>query len=427
MAGARGNQAQFGLAKQTAKDFPNTAYTDLLPFSGGNIAPSRSVDNLSETDASRDQGVTYLQNFGVEGSPEVYVRDANIHHILEAALGTLGTSGSGPYVHTVTPANALPYYSMYRDLGGLLWEQFSDCKVSELTISADAGAPLTAALTVMGRQSQRLTAAPADTDEVKTVTLTGTPTGGTFTLTFMGQTTAPIAYDAVDTDVQAAVEALSNVVSAGGTFTPGGGPLPGTGVTLTGATGFAALGLDPMSIDTSGLTGGTTPAGTVVTTTQGATDLPTLASGAVYNYNEASVVLGGAATAQVGSFELGISNNVTSQQTDDAKFYDIVEGKREVTLGFQLIFEDIEQYALFHYGSTSGTDQSSALATTSAVFTFSKGASNSISFTLPSLAYSEFPAEPNPNGDPVTIDVKAVAQRGASPVVTASITNAVAS
>ena len=33
-------------------------------------------------------------------------------------------------------------------------------------------------------------------DEVQTVTLTGAPTGGTFTLTYGGQTTSGIAFDA---------------------------------------------------------------------------------------------------------------------------------------------------------------------------------------------------------------------------------------
>jgi hypothetical protein len=125
MAGVPGNQASFALAKQTGgRGALTSTYTDRLPLSGGSIQPSRSIDNLSETDSSRDQGVAFLQNYGVEGSPEVYVRADNIHHILEAALGTIGDAGAGPYTHTVTPAATLPYYSMYRELGTVLYEQF---------------------------------------------------------------------------------------------------------------------------------------------------------------------------------------------------------------------------------------------------------------------------------------------------------------
>jgi hypothetical protein len=47
------------------------------------------------------------------------------------------------------------------------------------------------------------------TDEEQTITIDAT--GGTFTTTWNGQTTAPIAYDATAAQFQAAMEALSNV------------------------------------------------------------------------------------------------------------------------------------------------------------------------------------------------------------------------
>lgn len=313
MAGLRGNQAYIALAKQTVKGTPNTTYAHRLPFSGGNIQPSREVDNLAETDANRDQGVSYVRQLGTEGSPEVYVRDGSIHTLLECALGAIATSGTTNYTHTVTPANALPYVTILKGLGGTLFEQFNDNKISELTISADTGGPLTASFDTVGRSAVRLAAEPGS--------------------------------------------------------------------------------------------------------------LPALASSAVYNFNEAAVTLGGGATALVSSFELTIANNVSTQQTDDAVPYDVVEGLREVTLGFQLVFETLDEYNKFHYGGASGTTQSSTLFTTSAAFTFTKGANNEISFTLPSIAYEEFPVEPDPGGDPVTVDVRARAQRGASPVVTAVVKN----
>ena len=48
------------------------------------------------------------------------------------------------------------------------------------------------------------------TDEQQTVRVTNA-TGGTFTLTFNGQTTAPIAYNATAAQIDAALEALSNI------------------------------------------------------------------------------------------------------------------------------------------------------------------------------------------------------------------------
>ena len=48
------------------------------------------------------------------------------------------------------------------------------------------------------------------TDEQQTVRVTNA-TGGTFTLTFNGQTTAPLAYNATAAQIDAALEALSNI------------------------------------------------------------------------------------------------------------------------------------------------------------------------------------------------------------------------
>jgi fermentation-respiration switch protein FrsA (DUF1100 family) len=48
-------------------------------------------------------------------------------------------------------------------------------------------------------------------NEAQTVTVTGSPTGGTFTLTYSGQTTAAIAYNASALVVQQRLFALSNI------------------------------------------------------------------------------------------------------------------------------------------------------------------------------------------------------------------------
>ena len=77
-----------------------------------------------------------------------------------------------------------------------------------------------------------------------TVTIGGTPTGGTFTLSFAGQTTTGIAYNAAASAVQSALEALSTVGSGNATVTgSAGGPysvtisavgtLTGSGASLT--------------------------------------------------------------------------------------------------------------------------------------------------------------------------------------------------
>jgi hypothetical protein len=97
--------------------------------------------------------------------------------------------------------------------------------------------------------------------EISTLTITGSPTGGTFTVTVGGQTTAGIAYNANAATIQAAIEALSTV-GAGKVVVTGSGPF-----TLTFST---ALGDLTVSSSGASLTGGSSPAATVTTASQGA-------------------------------------------------------------------------------------------------------------------------------------------------------------
>ncbi|MET7713660.1 hypothetical protein [Streptomyces sp. NPDC005407] len=107
----------------------------------------------------------------------------------------------------------------------------------------------------------------AGVDEVQTITVTGSPTGGDYTLTFSGQTTAAIDFDATAAAVQTALVALSNL--APGDVLCAGGPHPGTPITVTFGGAYDGQDVPQMTADDSGLTGGTTPAVTVTTTTPG--------------------------------------------------------------------------------------------------------------------------------------------------------------
>ena len=107
-----------------------------------------------------------------------------------------------------------------------------------------------------------------ETNEVQTLSIAGTPTGGSFKLTFRGSQTAAINYNATAANVQAALEALS-VVSAGNVVCAGG-PLPGTPVTITFQNALGAANQPTIQVTTPAFTGGSTPAGSVAETTPGA-------------------------------------------------------------------------------------------------------------------------------------------------------------
>ncbi len=323
MSGIRGNVAWFAAQQQSAKGTVATyaaAKAVKNAFAGGNIGPTRETDNLSETDSSRDRGVTFVKSGAIEGSPELYVRDTTIAFWLKMALGACASSGTTNYTHSITPANNLPYFTAAKNLGDTLYETYKDCKVDSLSIKAEAGMPLSATVGIKGC---------------------------------------------------------------------------GDGVAAT-RTAAAWDNSSPIAVD----------------------------SDLVYNYNLGTVTLGGSATAMVRSFELNINNNVVVQQTDSVVPLDVYEGTREVSLSFDLIFDTLDEYNKFHYGGAAGTIVSPNVFTTSAIFDFAgSSVNNNINFSLPSIAYTEFPIEPSPGGDAVVASVAAAAQRSGSPVLTATVLN----
>ena len=126
---------------------------------------------------------------------------------------------------------------------------------------------LALALPTSGANSGFAVPVAALANEVKTLTITGTPTGGTWTVTFDGETTAGIAYNANAAAVQTALEALSNVTSGDVAVT--GGPGPGTAYTVTFGGRYAGVNVPVFTASGSGLTGGTSPGVTPATTTEG--------------------------------------------------------------------------------------------------------------------------------------------------------------
>lgn len=107
------------------------------------------------------------------------------------------------------------------------------------------------------------------TNEVQTATITGSPTGGTFTLSGNGATTAALAYNAAAATVQTAVRALGGAYANATVTGSAGGPYT---ITVPYAEGNVAQ----LTASGAGLTGGTSPGVTMATTTQGS------ASGGMY-------------------------------------------------------------------------------------------------------------------------------------------------
>ena len=91
-----------------------------------------------------------------------------------------------------------------------------------------------------------------EASEVQTAVLGGTPTTGTFKLSFKGVTTTDIAFDASAADVQAALQALSTIGTGNATVARTGGA-PNFTHTITFAGDLANLNLPQIGGDASGM------------------------------------------------------------------------------------------------------------------------------------------------------------------------------
>jgi hypothetical protein len=92
------------------------------------------------------------------------------------------------------------------------------------------------------------------TNEVQTLSASGTVSGGTFKATWDGEQTASVAYNATAAQFQTALLALPNL--SAGDVTVTGGPLPAAVVTFKG--NYASQDVSAITIDNTAITGGGT-------------------------------------------------------------------------------------------------------------------------------------------------------------------------
>lgn len=115
--------------------------------------------------------------------------------------------------------------------------------------------------------------AAGGTNEQQTITIVGSPSGGTFTLTFAGQTTAAIAYNATANAIEEALEALSTI-GAGNISVIGASPA----FTVEFIGELANTNVAEMTADGASLTGDGDEDVTIATTQAGAAAASELAT-----------------------------------------------------------------------------------------------------------------------------------------------------
>ncbi|MFC1678014.1 flagellar hook-basal body complex protein [Planctomycetota bacterium] len=126
------------------------------------------------------------------------------------------TTGSGASnATTATLISDLDQYSGTLSAGVLTFSGFKpDGTALGATPTVDLTMPITSTTTVGDVLTWlNTTEGTAAVEEVQTVTLSAAPASGTFTLTYGGETTAAIDWDATDVEIETALELLSTVSS----------------------------------------------------------------------------------------------------------------------------------------------------------------------------------------------------------------------
>lgn len=146
-----GNIADLGFAIQTAKGTPSASAIERSYLMGGGVDPVDTINDVEESSSTRLRTISYKGRVEISGSPQMAVRPNMIGLLLYGAMGAKAVSGaSDPFTHTFTLAATQPYLTIFRMLGGVLFERFSDCKIAALNFESTAGGVLAVTAEIVG-------------------------------------------------------------------------------------------------------------------------------------------------------------------------------------------------------------------------------------------------------------------------------------
>jgi hypothetical protein len=147
--------ATIAFGRQTAEGSALVTPKYEIPMGSGSVRPVRNVEALDWTSDSQDDVGHYVSLNAVEVGADLPVLPVSCVSLFQAVLGARTTSGAGPFTHTLTPADSLPFFTwFYRQPGNDYWTA-SDLKLGEFELSFDAGSPLTLSVSGTGKSWTR--------------------------------------------------------------------------------------------------------------------------------------------------------------------------------------------------------------------------------------------------------------------------------
>lgn len=398
-----GNVADLAYALQSAQGSPAGSPEIRSYLTAGQVMPQRTAIDVAETTGQRLRNRSVIQSVDVGGTPQIAARPNDLGLWLLGALGAESVTGSSdPWKHVITNAGTIPWMTFWRMLGNLIWEEFDDCKISQLVLTSASGQPLLAQATVMGLGPKSRTSETwsgvAITDENPLMHYDASP--------FLVFGTAAV------TGVTAV--ATTDIITS-----TGHGLTAGTALKFTALTGGAGLVVGTIyyvrDVTTNTFKVSLTNGGTAV-------DITTDMSAGTYT--------AGQDAGCVNQVILTINNNAVIQRGDSISGCSVTEGLLDITLQLDTLVTNASLYNQFHYGAAAPSDgagpSKNVLELTAGVdLIWLRSATRSLEIFCPRLQLQTLGGyEPNPQGNPlVDSQTYKVYQPASGAGITATVLN----
>lgn len=146
-----GNVADLGIGVQSAKGTALANSQERVYLTGGGVETMRTVSVLDETSSGRTPNNSVVNMVGANGSIPMYARPDSLGIFLYGAFGAVAHTGAGdPWTHTYTFALTQPWLTLWKNIGGLLFERYIDNKIGDLELISEKGQPLRVTAPILG-------------------------------------------------------------------------------------------------------------------------------------------------------------------------------------------------------------------------------------------------------------------------------------
>jgi len=209
----------FGIAKQSAKGTIAANPYFAMGLAGGGLTVSASQEPDPLTSAYLSPAGAYRSKIETGASIETRCYQKATGLLLLGTLGACSTTGTGPYVHTITLGASNLYFTAYEKKADDSLHAIQDCKIDELEFSWSENEPVKVSMKMIGG----LWSVPAtftQTVSEQDTTDYFTPVGGTFKYDLDSATPATASILSGNVKISRAVEAyyFSGAITAADAF-----------------------------------------------------------------------------------------------------------------------------------------------------------------------------------------------------------------